>query len=206
MQKENMDDRLQDFADLGKELLKKDGLWEDALSGLEKKSKPSNLKWLIIGLILIVAISIGYFVFDGQKEAERIPIAYYEALPTSLVPNVRANNDTPKTDLQKAVTAYGDKNFQEAEDLLTPLAKESNDDLAKLYLASIYIKSDKSKDATLLLDGINSSELSDYVQWYKALSLLSYDKGQAKSLLEKIANNKAHFRSKKAKEILRKEF
>lgn len=201
-----MENNLQNYADLGKELLKKDGHWESALTDLEKRKKPSIFKWIIMGLLLLSAIGIGFLIFENQKKSEPIHMAYFEVLPTSLVPNVRATDDVKKTKLQQAVIAYGDKNFQEAERLLTPLTKGEDEDMAKLYLASIYIRENKSNEANLLLDGIQNKELTDFVSWYKALSLLSQSPDSAKILLSEIASNNKHFKFKKAQEILQKEF
>ena len=201
-----MDNNLQNYADLGKDLLKEDGHWDTALRDLEKRRKPFTSKWVIIGLALLATLIIGFLIFGNQKKIEPRHFAYFEAIPTSLVPNVRVDNGISKTDLQKAVIAYGDKNFIEAESLLTPLAKSDNDDLAKLYLASIYITQDKYMEATMLLNEIRNSDLKDYVQWNKAISLLPQDPDKAKILLFEIANNKEHFRSKKSKEILESEF
>ncbi len=233
-----MDKKLQNYADLGKDLMKKDGLWDSALSdledkmdlddkddtldseasdsddkkdsshdeGAEDKSKPKASKWIFIGLALLAAMTIAFFMLGKQEKMAPAPMAYYEAIPTSLVPNVRDAEGTSKTDLQKAVIAYGDKDYKEAEVLLTPLANADNDDLAKLYLASIYITQEKDKEATLLLDEIRNIDLKDYVLWNKAISLLSLNPEKAESLFQEIANDTNHFRSKKAQEVLKNDF
>ena len=201
-----MENNLQNFADLGKELMQKDGHWESALTDLKKRKKPSEYKWVIMGLLLLGAIGIGFLVLGNQKKNEPLHIAYFETLPTSLVPNVRARDNIEKTNLQKAVIAYGDKKFEEAERLLNQVTNEEDDNFAKLYLASIYISQNKGEEATGLLNEIQEPDLTDYVSWYKALSLLSNSPDKAKILLSEIANNDKHFKSKKAQEVLQKEF
>ena len=204
---ENKDKKLQDYADLGKDLLKKDGLWESAITDLEKKSKPaSSNKWLIAGIGLLLLLVVCFFIYQNNKQKEPIYMAYYEAVPTSLVPNVRGNADEPKTELQKAVLAYADKDFEAAETLLYNLVYNDNSDLGKLYLASLYLHQAKSSEAIKLLNQIPFSNFNDIVEWNQALALMQEDKEGAKKLLSEISEAGGHYRSKKAQEILKNEF
>ena len=201
-----MDKDLQRFADMGKELLKKDGHWDSGLASLEERNKTStSYKWLMVAILILSAAAIGFFMYKSQNKMEPVPIAYFEAIPTSLVPNVRDGNDDNKTDLQKAVMAYGAQNYVQAEVLLKPLVAEDSD-FARLYLASTYIALDKNEEALNLLNALSSDQFQDYVEWNRAIALLKIDRKRAEKQLKDIAGNTDHFRSKRAKEILEKEF
>lgn len=184
----------------------------------EQPKPKSNLLKYIIGLVLVLALAaIVYMFFKGENDAEKqrpFTASVEEGSDRMLLASVedpsydllRSDRDTMIAESwQRAVQSFISKEYKATLETLSSLQQDSsflNNHIGKYSLMKgvSNLKLEKYNEADQALTRITSENpYYDQAEWYLALTYFyAQDKVEAKSQLEKIANNESHYKREKA--------
>ena len=181
----------------------------DSKSGLSKENqnnKSNHILFVIAGLITLAAL-IGYFFLGSTTNEPVSPTKIYADFYTPYQPSLQGRGVKLDEAITSFHTAYQDKKYSEAVNIIKPFLDESKNDI-KLTAA---IAANEANDIVLaekLLEEIIESDdfyFTDHATWYKALIQLKTNNLDVieKILTPLIANPKADHHTE-AKELIAK--
>ena len=174
--------------------------------GKRKESKRSiKLIGLVIALLLLASlIFFQFFQPEKKSNPEQIFLAYYQPAVPLFEKSTRGNAEVQtKTHLSLGNEAYLNGDFQKAYDQWKLTVTEQSTDEVKTFFGITALHLNKPEEAISSLSNVKDKEFQDLAQWYLSLALIKLGhQEQSKNVLKNIANDKSHFKSIQAGEIL----
>lgn len=180
------------------------------LKGFEEKSSISRFevqknnkiwKFAAAAVVLIFA-GIGIYKYQNiEKNNQELYLAYHQAYPNIVAPNVRGENSEGIKN--ESFKAYESENYQEAIQLFSQIKDQ---EFAIFYTAVSYLELNENQKAIEILKSNKFSEtpypFATYSKWYLALAYIKTEqKTEAKLQLEALSKTN-NPQKQKAQELL----
>ena len=166
----------------------------------------SYLKWFIAAsIVALLAIPSMWFFTNTSINNDELFAANFEPYRNVVHPIVRG--ETAQDIKTKAFIAYETKNYEEALGYFNKILKESEDETILFYKANVLLQLNKGDDAIAIFENNlkTSDSLNEKNQWYLALAYLKNNNiDQAKHQLQALITSNSKFKSKTAKQLLKK--
>ncbi len=166
-------------------------------------AKKKFWQWVLIGALVLAALSLGLFIKTKSVVVENPPMAelYFKSYP-NYVTDIKRGEQDP--DVSDAYAAYENNNFEQAVKEFERLVSLTPEDQLYYAISLQGVKKwSSSFEALSQLDDLKN-EFHDARDWYMSLSMIAIGNEEAAKLILTRLSDSNNFFSESARELLDK--